>query len=70
MNEGLTPETYARRLNRCLEAGLTVVWKLKGGSDIWTPCEETEFIYPDEPLEYDFLVLLPHETIDNWTMPA
>lgn len=70
MNTQLSPAEHADRLNKCLEAGLTVLFDYIVRPTGWTVWPN-KYSIPKRDLEhFDFLVLSPGETIDNFTLPS
>lgn len=81
MNTQLSPAEHADRLNKCLEAGLTVVfenpddefageWWDWNDVDHWRDGGYVEYVHvEDVSCGNRFLVLSGGETIDNFTLP-
>lgn len=62
----------AHRLNRCLEAGLTMMFREKDGGPwlVWdTELIGEEPVDEDDVKALDFLVLLPGETPQSFSLP-
>lgn len=62
--------TIASRLNRCLEAGLIVVYKNHHIDCGWEPWPSRVGIDEYDLLSGKFLVLLPDESVDSFVVES
>lgn len=63
----LTNEEYVARLNKCLDAGVQIVYRWREeNATIWWPIDPHVRLKDDNYFTYDFLALLPGTSFDEW----